>query len=1371
MGIDEPGWLVRVLNDNGEGVGTGIAVDGAESDDVHVITCAHVLEHALGIKLSSSAELTEISIEFPMLEPGLPRTAVVIDGGWYPSDGVQLGDFAVLQVKNPPENLEGAPLRKIRHFTGRNVVVRGYPDRALAMAPAMEAKLSSVALPGQIQIDPVAPRGWTIQRGFSGGPVWDAQHQAVIGMVIRKDSHDCGYMLTLQFLSQLWYGITERLQVPMISDMRDMSHWDPRSRGVTRVSEPGWRFRGRTAALERIVDYLDAADQQGPLTITGSPGVGKSAVLARVVTTSHEPWACALPQDDTAVRAAPGSVSCAIHAKNKTALDIAQIMIETAGGKSINELDEFTIELRRVLKSEEQFNVVIDALDEAVSADETRKIITEIINPASRLPKLKMIISTRRSDGRGRLLRFFGGENEFLDLDDPEYFAIEDLQAYVESTLRLDGDIRPSNPYNDPESVAPVARRIAELSGQNFLVAGLQARAHGLTDIVPAEPSEIDFSNDVHTAFWDYLDRIPGIGSIEARTLITSLAYAESPGLTSELWAIVILALFGQEVRPQQLEEFARTSAAAFLIESFRSEEIVYQIFHQALIDACIEESSSSSDPALSFASKRRNEERITRSLLELADRVGWQNVGPYIKSAIPGHAARAGMVDELLRKPEIMVYVEADRLAAILDEAVTDEGLACASIYRNTEAAVEGSDDSRYREFLSYNAARQGSRDLARRIASIENDQPLPWVPEWATGSGFDSRLRSRLNGRDDWISSVASIEIYGRPMAVTAGDSSILCIWDLRQGEVFAEIKTDHATGVSALACIEVDGIPIAVTGGPDGRISTWDLEKVRAIKTSVYWHEGRVEVISCDDLDGQPVAVSVGAEGTVHVIDLRTRKLIGDPIEGDEDWVRAVACLKFDGQPIVLTAGIDGMIWAWQISETISIYRILSGHNGWVRALAVVDIGGETRLVTGGDDGTLRIWDLRSGEAQGPSIKCGCGPIEAVSCTTINSEVVAVVAGMNGSVESWNIISRQRLGMPFYSDDGDFQDVACNVIDGIPVAVTAGSYGVIRIWDLVDRLPNNNALSGHESDVALVSVFESKGSSIVVSAGWDRKLRCWDANRGRSIGNPIDFGHSASELKELIGFDLDGSPCAITVDNRNHIRLWNLRQSDLIHETFRYGAIERLRLRLGMFRDSPLLISIDEFGQLEIWDLRSRRFWACVPVKAPRIREFIFCLDWMGKPSVVVWCVDDTIRVIDVKSGTPIVEPVYLNDSASQFAGGVFNDIPMVLSVDDSNMLQCWDLGRQTLRFQFEVPNDFANPQLMFSGGSYQVGFIGESWNVHLYDGISGSELSVIHLPDPVLGFSVASQGKLAIAAGQDVSYYRSIADPRSSEHPRK
>jgi hypothetical protein len=74
-------------------------------------------------------------------------------------------------------------------------------------------------------------------------------------------------------------------------------YWDPRGRGVERAARPGWFFTGRRQAMSQLVAWLTAAPAPADnvRVVTGGPGSGKSAVLARLVTMSDPRYRAGMP--------------------------------------------------------------------------------------------------------------------------------------------------------------------------------------------------------------------------------------------------------------------------------------------------------------------------------------------------------------------------------------------------------------------------------------------------------------------------------------------------------------------------------------------------------------------------------------------------------------------------------------------------------------------------------------------------------------------------------------------------------------------------------------------------------------------------------------------------------------------------------------------------------------------------------------------------------------------------------------------------------------------------------------------------------------------------------------------------------------------
>ena len=319
-------------------------------------------------------------------------------------------------------------------------------------------------------------------------------------------------------------------------------------------SERGWRFRGRTAALTKIVSWLGRSQPgRGVLVVTGSPGAGKSAVLGRVVTTADRSIRASLPPDDTGVLVAEGSVSCAVHAKGKTALDVAEEVARAASARLPGQPDDLAPAIRDALDgpARGRFSVIIDALDEAASPAQARAIISSVVLPLAETCSdagVQIIVGTRRRDDGGDILDRFGPAIDPIDLDNPEYFEQEDLAAYALASLQLTGDERPDSPYGDEAEARPLAARIAGIADRNFLIAGLIARTHGMHDKTAADPAQIEVTSTVRTALHGYLQRLDPVGGVPATRLLTALAFAEAPGLPANLWQAAVEALFGTAV-------------------------------------------------------------------------------------------------------------------------------------------------------------------------------------------------------------------------------------------------------------------------------------------------------------------------------------------------------------------------------------------------------------------------------------------------------------------------------------------------------------------------------------------------------------------------------------------------------------------------------------------------------------------------------------------------------------------------------------------------------------------------------------------------------------------------------------------------------
>ncbi|WP_323138882.1 AAA family ATPase [Streptomyces mirabilis] len=622
--------------------------------------------------------------------------------------------------------------------------------------------------------------------GYSGAALWSPTYHAVVGMVGQANSRGDALALTLfqadkclpdEKLSALTEWSAQDAGESALAawgwtledDPEAGRHWKPRARGVSTDAERGFRFRGRTAALTEIVEWITADEApRHVLVVTGSPGVGKSAVLGRVVTSADTAIAATLPQADGAVRAPLGSVSCAVHAKGKDALEVAHEIARAASAAIPQAVSDLAPGLRAALTdaSGAPFTVVIDALDEATSAKQARLIARQIAIPLAETCAdlhVRVVVGSRRRDDEGDLLAAFGDAARVIDLDNPAYFEEADLAAYAQATLQLLGDERPGNPYADDRVARPVAASIARLADANFLVAGLTSRTRGLRDTVAVAPADISFNPTVAAALHEYLARLPSIDGIAAETVLAALAYAEAPGLPLSLWGVAITALHGTCPTENHLRTFARSAAANFLIETGVNDQNagVFRLFHQALNDALKQSRNTEND-----------EQALTRAFIAHGQTRGWENAPAYLLRSLPRHALRGQVVDDLLADMTYPLHADLRRLIPVVGPAQTPEGRGSALILRQTPLAIDAGPAERAALF-SVTEAQEG---IGRTYQEHAADSPYRAV--WALVT--PQAEEAVLEGHTEEVRAVCGLVVRGRSVLASAAEDGTLRLWD---------------------------------------------------------------------------------------------------------------------------------------------------------------------------------------------------------------------------------------------------------------------------------------------------------------------------------------------------------------------------------------------------------------------------------------------------------------------------------------------------------------------------------------------------------------------------------------------------------------
>lgn len=162
-------------------IGAGFLVQGG-----YVLTCAHVVRDALGLKPEDRPEGQQVKVNFPYLSMGQKLTTEVLYYRYDKTEATLDEDIAALRVLEPlPEGSQ--PVKILGSHQLRNPYsVLGFP-KGHPKGIASYGELLEELPNGLIQMEDTKAQGLAILPGFSGTPVWDEVESAIVGMVVARE--------------------------------------------------------------------------------------------------------------------------------------------------------------------------------------------------------------------------------------------------------------------------------------------------------------------------------------------------------------------------------------------------------------------------------------------------------------------------------------------------------------------------------------------------------------------------------------------------------------------------------------------------------------------------------------------------------------------------------------------------------------------------------------------------------------------------------------------------------------------------------------------------------------------------------------------------------------------------------------------------------------------------------------------------------------------------------------------------------------------------------------------------------------------------------------------------------------------------------
>ena len=267
--------LARVLSSGiREIVGLGFLID-----DLHIVTCAHVVARALH-KQDSVPEIASdelVSLDFPFVG-GSDHLARVVE--WKPfkvdEHCGEIDDIAMLELTEELDSTVHADVIECGWLKDHIFQVYGYPetygnDGAWAYGKIQDRKANS-----RYQVQRLAIGGVEVQPGFSGAPVLDTQATGVVGMIIQSASDNTATIVPMDVLATSQF---------LKANLRQVSR-EPVSRAIfgSLVPQRNPDFTGRVAALRNLHESLNSGRIGAwKQVIVGLGGVGKTQLATEYV--------------------------------------------------------------------------------------------------------------------------------------------------------------------------------------------------------------------------------------------------------------------------------------------------------------------------------------------------------------------------------------------------------------------------------------------------------------------------------------------------------------------------------------------------------------------------------------------------------------------------------------------------------------------------------------------------------------------------------------------------------------------------------------------------------------------------------------------------------------------------------------------------------------------------------------------------------------------------------------------------------------------------------------------------------------------------------------------------------------------------------
>ena len=1036
-------------------------------------------------------------------------------------------------------------------------------------------------------------------------------------------------------------------------------------------------FVGREELLGEMLDFLDEADGQQILAISGKPGVGKSALLGQFTGELLETRTdyFIIPHFVGASPSSTGVRNNLIYWSKKIARELGE-EIEIPG--DINELKQLFESLLEKISKQKRTIFVIDAVNQ-LEKDDYAQMLRWL--PWQMPENVKFIISTLP----GKPLEALRNRGETVRFAELTGLTVDERKRFVERYLKA---ISHEFPHDDAQ--VAFFEKIEHGHPLYIQVALEELRLFGEYHAVMNRILQLP--GTIEELFEQVLERIEGMyGRDLVQDAMCYIACGRQ-GMTAPELKDLLKQYSPQDPDgnqmprlPDMLWSRLYRSFSGYLFER----EGVIDFFHGQLKTAV-------GNRYLREKQGRDNYHRVIADYFEFR----WQE--PYARAVdeLPHQIHKAGKEERLHDLLLNYVWLRSKLEIFGVNPLVEDYDLAPDTdrTTRLIQGALELSSHVLNKDVKQLPSQLCGrlcgfeDEELKNLIDQVIEETKTPWLrPITPTLTAPGGSLVRSLLGHSGPVNSVAIS--HDGSFAISGSDDNTLKIWDLGTGEEKITLS-GHSGSVNSVA-ISDDGL-IAVSGSSDKTIKIWDLKSGIEIRT-MQGHKSSVSSV-CISSDIK-FALSGSDDGTLKIWNLKegieTKTILADggvrECQLSSDNRRALVVCYF---------GISIEMYDLESAEEIGVF---DNHSDEVTSVCFSKSG--KVAISGSDDKTVKVWNLETGKdmytLQGHSERI-------ISVCLSQDDSYAISGDKHGEMKIWNLQDASEI-VSLSEHSGYVNSISVSN-DGT-FAISGADDGTLKIWNLAENIKRNATRQGHSSLVTSVSV--SSNDAFVISASWDGTLKMWDVETGKEL-NTLK-GHSSGV--NSVSISPDGS-LAISGAFDGTAKVWDLKtgrqlkmeygQNQSVKCVFisskeymasyegnssgcliiwdiqtgtRLGSFGTETRCISSFRISPdvsqLVTSYPDDNYLIIWDLQHNEYPKELHGHSGKISDF--CLSPDGS-SVVSGSWDGTLKIWDLATGNEI--KTLRSDFGRIESVSISPNGEFAVSVSADNTLVIWDYKKGTI-----------------------------------------------------------------------------------------